>query len=472
MQTFENPAGTINRGLVARGLVAVHNIRERSLDRLLDLEGIPMPSIAVTKAEIGHKKFGEISLVFRKETIDPRNRKNKVYSADVWSPTFPQMEYEADTGRANEIEHTVRMLVENLPERWKHQAVSFVCGLEYNLNDYGGMEGMIDRASTNTGLRAAFLASKGDLADPVYRMADGGEEIPDYDVMAGKMQKQLDMDEYYGWLNGLFDGLVKNSGLWNGKEPYYQDGTRKTFRQTHIPYNAKNIVKEMLAQADDVRNVFGFAGVKTIRAATAEEFKSLKAIAAASERIQNTISDDEYERRISALNGQLSTVLHRIATNTWNYGSGIYSRNIMADTDTVGTVLLESCDNPTAEHIKNVMGLYKIQCTQEDADALAAVVKEVLEMPVTMFEAKPQRVVAFDEIAAAIIPDSTSQRVRQKLETMGIRILVYPAENETERLRLLNSLKDVCFAADCKRHPDKEPDRAETPENEWDMEIA
>lgn len=62
-------------------LVAVHNLTEDKLLKTLKLEGIPMPSIAVTKSKMGWNNFGDISLVFGKDTIDPKSRKNKVYGA-------------------------------------------------------------------------------------------------------------------------------------------------------------------------------------------------------------------------------------------------------------------------------------------------------------------------------------------------------------------------------------------------------
>ena len=65
-------------------LVAVHNLTEEKLEKALELGGFPMPSIAITKASMGHQNFGDISLVFGRETIDPKqNRKNLAYSADA-----------------------------------------------------------------------------------------------------------------------------------------------------------------------------------------------------------------------------------------------------------------------------------------------------------------------------------------------------------------------------------------------------
>ena len=64
--------------------MAVHNTTADKLKKTLDLGGFPMPSIAVTKTGIVHSNFGEITLVFGRETVDPKaDKRNKVYSADA-----------------------------------------------------------------------------------------------------------------------------------------------------------------------------------------------------------------------------------------------------------------------------------------------------------------------------------------------------------------------------------------------------
>lgn len=56
-------------------LIAVHNIYANKISKSLKLGGFPMPSIAVTKADMGHENYGKISLVFDKSTIDPKTDK-------------------------------------------------------------------------------------------------------------------------------------------------------------------------------------------------------------------------------------------------------------------------------------------------------------------------------------------------------------------------------------------------------------
>lgn len=52
--------------------LAIHNLTGSKLNGVLELGGFPMPSIAVLKATQGHDRYGDVSVVFDKATIDPK----------------------------------------------------------------------------------------------------------------------------------------------------------------------------------------------------------------------------------------------------------------------------------------------------------------------------------------------------------------------------------------------------------------
>jgi hypothetical protein len=58
-------------------LVALHNLTEKNLRDTLELGGLPMPSIAIVQAQAGYAKYGRISIVFSKSTIDPHAERDK-----------------------------------------------------------------------------------------------------------------------------------------------------------------------------------------------------------------------------------------------------------------------------------------------------------------------------------------------------------------------------------------------------------
>ncbi len=84
-------------------LIAVHNLSAEQLQGDIDLGGFPMPSIAVTKPEMGHTNFGDISIIFGRDTIDPARRSNKVYGGDAYTPTFPQVGYKPNRKVADRL---------------------------------------------------------------------------------------------------------------------------------------------------------------------------------------------------------------------------------------------------------------------------------------------------------------------------------------------------------------------------------
>ena len=95
-----------------KDLVAVHNLSVEKLLKTLKLGGLPMPSIAITRAREGYNNFGEISLVFNKNTIDPEfMRSNKVYSGDAWTPTYPQIAYKVNEKVTEKIREKINAIV-------------------------------------------------------------------------------------------------------------------------------------------------------------------------------------------------------------------------------------------------------------------------------------------------------------------------------------------------------------------------
>ena len=72
-------------------LIALHNLTEQNLLDALRLGGMPMPSIAVTKTDLPHLEFGDITLVLDKNSIDPgADSRNRVYGADIGSSIAPE----------------------------------------------------------------------------------------------------------------------------------------------------------------------------------------------------------------------------------------------------------------------------------------------------------------------------------------------------------------------------------------------
>lgn len=95
-----------------RDLIAIHNLTMEQLEKTLDLNGFPSPSIAIIKAGMGHSMYGDVSVLFNKSTIDPAASKlNRVYGGDAWTPTFPSIEYKLNAKKLSAVEDKVRGLI-------------------------------------------------------------------------------------------------------------------------------------------------------------------------------------------------------------------------------------------------------------------------------------------------------------------------------------------------------------------------
>ena len=138
-----------------KDLIAVHNLREDKLMKSLNLGGLPMPSIAIVRAREGHNNFGDISLVFRKETIDPKFfRSNKVYSGDAWAPTYPNIEYKVNEKALNSIEKIINSLVPRDVQRDLGGLHLDSYNVELELNRRGNM---VEPYRYNYAMKYAFL---------------------------------------------------------------------------------------------------------------------------------------------------------------------------------------------------------------------------------------------------------------------------------------------------------------------------
>ena len=75
---------------VPKNMVITHNLSVDALVNADKIGGLPMPSLAVTKNTNPLDGFGDITLVAKPETFDPKNAKNRFFNADIYSPRYPK----------------------------------------------------------------------------------------------------------------------------------------------------------------------------------------------------------------------------------------------------------------------------------------------------------------------------------------------------------------------------------------------
>lgn len=482
-------------------LIALHNLTESKLLGDLRLGGFPMPSIAVTRADIPHTNFGDITLVMDRRSIDPRaNRRNVVYSADAWTPTFPQVEYAADATVERRISGRLNSLSRQIDEMFRQDLYRVSYDMEDLLNRYGGETGLVEHAMDNYGLKAAYLEERGhhidavttqreadrgynpDRADKYQAVADAlGTEDPDaigsmnlkelrerhgealeqafpgmtksafrmsgilrqvqeyfrdrgsapiYETVTDSaatrraVDEALDKTGYERWVRDLFSGIEGDSGIYNNKERFTPSGNRRTFQQTHYPVTLENIVKAMKGQnGGNSKNVSGFFGVKSLRAGTARRFKNIADMHSLESRLQN-LTEEETKAINDALDERLIEITGELAEKSPG-GAREYDYH---QADTIGNILVEIADGGTYT-IDSIMRKFNEEYGYCISNELAAKVRDLLfdvsQMPVNLFEAKPERAVGFDEVLAAVVPDDSSGELRSALSDRGVNVLTY-----------------------------------------------
>lgn len=502
-----------------KDLVALHNLTEDKLLKSISLGGFPMPSIAVTRQDIPHTNFGDITLVMDKGAIDPKaSRKNTVYSADAWTPTVPRVEYEADAKAEQRIATKLDQLGEKLDKHFRDSLHQVSYGMDELLNRYDGEAGVIEHAMENYGMKAAFLEEQGQHIDPItkqvaedpgysesrvekyenvakvlgtrdpneigsmtmkeirdqygaeleqafpgmtksplrmsgilnqvraYLNAESGQvtykTVTDTKAMDQAVDEALDKPKYERWVRDLFSGLEGNSGVYNNKERFTPSGNRRSFQQTHYPATLEGITKAMVGQnGGDSRNVSGFYGVKSLRAGMAERFSDIADMHKAEGRLQN-LTQAQLDKIQDNLNNRLFDLTSRIIeTNP----SGSY----MQQADAVGNILMEIAEGRlhTIDEIERVFNKeYQYHVGNELAADVRNLLFDVSQMPVNMFEAKPERAVGFDEVLAAVVPDNASEKLVDALGEKGVRVIPYEAGNDTDRIQKVNSVEGAKFS--------------------------
>ena len=504
-------------------LLALHNLTEDKLRSALRLGGFPMPSIAVTRADIPHTNFGDITLVMSRQTVDPRaNRRNTVYSADAWTPTFPAIEYEADPQAERRISRRIGELSAQVDPFFQDDLRRVQYGLDDYLNRHGGEEGLARWAMDNYGLKAAYLEEQGrhiaavttqreadrgysaDRAEQYQAVADvlgttdpeaigsmnlkelrdqhgealeraypgmtksalrmsgvlrqvqayleGRDSEPTYEAVTDSaatrraVDNALDQAGYEQWVRELYSGIEAASGVYNNKERFTPSGNRRSFQQTHYPVTLDNITKAMAGQNNgDSRNVSGFYGIKSLRAGMAERFKSIADMHRLEGRLQN-LTQEEADAISNALDSRLSSIMEELAEKSPGGGR----RYDYMQMDAIGNILMEIADGGTYT-IDSIMRRLNEEYHYHVGNELAAKIRDLLfdvsQMPVNLFEAKPERSVHFNEVLAAVLPDNVWSGLSDDLLAAGVgQVLTYEEGNDADRLAKVNSVEGARFS--------------------------
>ena len=477
-----------------KSLVAVHNTSEENLKKALELGGFPMPSIAITKADVGHTAFGEISLVFGKDSINPTDRRNKVYGEDAWTPTFPTVGYKLNEKKTSEIYGRAN----------RAGSLPLLNPVHFHPDNYEssiGWGNLIDRFRDDYGAKQLFLFENGKPVEKFERH-EADKYLPDQTALYEKMLDRIGLERLKGERNEALEDEVKrligehynvdffamspirvkariSSAIRNAVD-YAENGNKKTendieatkkkidrrvdkkkfeewlhsmfdgivekrgIRNDKDPFTASGnrrrweqlydeITLDNVVEAMRRQAARGGQGLfgGSIFGAAQEEYKDIDSVRKAAKRRIRMMSHEEAEAGRKAITDRLSAI--EIP------GVGERLSDVM---DMVQNIQDAVARSHTAKGIYKYLKAFYPKVTMETANEIADIVKDIQAMSARYFEAKPYRAVGFDEVRLAVVPSDTDAGLVEQLKRKGIPVREYERGNEAERMAIVEEATD------------------------------
>lgn len=511
-------------------LMAIHNLDGKKMDSMLQLGAIPSPSVAIVKASQGHTQYGDYTLVFPRQSIDPQaDRRNKVYGADAWTPTAANAIVE------REVNYEARRAAEQKIAQLANQVAGGIFSRDSVIGSRVDEVATMDEAelakqlAKDDAVRAAYLAEQGKDIEPVLKEkvwdSFGNQALQDYTEKIGaqelarlyvkletgdrltaaeletaresimdawiadheyalnrrpelretriarqrdkisdvrvedfirnaealyedggqtrdgvdryatqdKLREAVDDADVEAWVRGQLRGVLGEPGIYNGKERFTASGRRRSFRETHGAYTAENIVKAMNQASARGESYWG-VGAKGILSVATPRYKSVDAIHADEGRLQN-MPEEEYNQLLQELDKRIEGIVADVQKTAGSY-----------DMDEIAGLLMENAGQD-AMRIQQAFSRQGYDIDGGLATEIAGMYRQAAEMPTGYFEAKPQRVVTFDE-PVCIAPDDCPPERLEKMKAAGLNVIEYEAGNDEQRMEIARSLKGMRFSVD------------------------
>lgn len=278
--------------------------------------------------------------------------------------------------------------------------------------------------------RKAFVKK---AIDYLKNGAEKVELVSDDEATHNLIDNKINQKEYESWLNDLFDGVVEKKGIWKGNDPFDESGERKNWENLYWDYNLENIVKAMNNQNAQGGNFL----VSNIIGGSAKKYNNLDEVRNDKSRLQN-VNDEEYNQIRNNLYKRFQEIAQSMTKNDNPFAVADIIVDGVAKTETKSGL---------ANYLKTELKGWA-NYSDMAVDDIWTLVNDIRALPTSYFEAKPQRAVYFNEVYTAVIPDNSSEALKNGLEKAGVAYAEYKAGDEKSRLDVVNSFDDVKFSRD------------------------
>lgn len=484
-------------------LMVIHNLSDFKLKGILELGGFPVPSIAITDPKkVDFTDYGDVSVLFDKETINPTNKLNEVYASDVYSPRFPDTVNELNSKGVKQVSSLLGMSPYEFESNYEDMSIDDV--VQRLLRD----ENIVDK----------YLESKNIVVEPIYKTYTAEQsrvatkyvenffnthkELQDSDINV----RELDYDNYSDEIKQIYiDSFVGQGASIEDAQDLYNDFGKaditkflidvKNFKKTigqgqqideYATKQAKrnkidlysdeyqNFVKDLISPAFGdkyIRNnkeIFTPSGNRRSFKQLHDPYnlenvvKNMKGKVRGEEgffygagniRSQITpqfksIADIKArenklvtETQMEEVKQDINSDLNNLSVTARNFGGYDYDSYATALNEIAGLKRI------TPEKVRTILSEYGFK---DVPDILVNKSIEFLEKlknaPTAYFEAKPQRAVGFDEVEAIIIRNDMSAELKQQLYDKGLNVVEYDPNIEGDRQAKINEFDDLKFS--------------------------
>lgn len=265
------------------------------------------------------------------------------------------------------------------------------------------------------------------------------------------------------WVKPQLEGLLGERGIYNGKDAVTDRG-RRSFAETHWDYTAENIVKAMNMAAAKGANVYGITP-ETLAATATQEYKTVDEMHADEARLR-TVSEEEHAKALRDLGIYLDRVVNDLMLTTMHK----YDNSFEEEQNLSGIIAEAAKGKKTAAAVKAAFRKEGYAISDGHARSILALIDRAANIPTGYYEAKPQRVVGFDEALAVVAPDNAPADLLGEMRNAGMNVVEYKAGDEADRLAKVNSIEKARFSVDDEQ--DKWENTRLTPEQKEQLERA
>jgi hypothetical protein len=368
-------------------LIVQHNLTAEKLISADKLGGMPVPSLAISKAATPLQNFGEITLIGSKEMATP-SAKNPVFQTDAYTKKKPGITYSIDDKSAKNLDALFSDIKDKVPN--------------YNSERYSLIDNIED-ISRNRLMQAKFLEQKGLLPDI--------KEFEKSYQFEGEVRSIVDKNrnEYENFVNDFKESLP-SLGV-EIKEKLFK-GFTYAGNRIYRDANLQNIVSAMKGGAGSEGINYG---VGNLRAVATPKFKTFNQVKSSRSKIIG-------ESAMSDVKNQADSAYQNLLGR-------LYDINSKYD---ASDAILEVAETRS---MSNLDKIYGDKLPQELKADIGIFINKLKDLPAAYFEIKPQRSVNIGEFKGAIIPKDTPKKARDVLEKNGItEIYEYSTPDERKAL--------------------------------------